>query len=165
MKKPNSNANTGRKQLLAIPLLFTCIMGSATYTEGRSGNSHSALTTGTEITKDVPINDIFFNECCDEDVFIQGLAHIVVNDNILHLVVSDLTGVGLSTGYGYKGRGPSVMTNVFYSNQFEGTFTFKLNMTNADGCSYKLKVTFHIEVTSNGEVVVAFEHFETQCHS
>ena len=118
---------------------------------------------GTEITKSVSIDADFYNPCCDEEVHIVGTALVVVNENIIHLVVSDMAGTGLSSGLSYSGRGPSVQTNVFYSNQYEGILTFKLNMVNEDGCSFRLKATFRIEVNANGETVVSFQNFDVKC--
>ena len=112
---------------------------------------------------DVPLDAIFYNECCDEEVHVIGTAHIVVNQNIIHTVVSDITGTGLSTGYDYTGRGVSVETNVFYSNPFEGILTFKMNMVTEDGCSFKLKANFHLVLNANGEVVVSFVDFNLKC--
>src|SRR4030095_16536021 len=98
--------------------------------------------------RDVPIDAVFYNECCNEDVQVFGTAHFVVSDNIIHLEITDLTGFGLSTNINYVGKGSSVETNVFYSNQFEGTLTFMINMSNDQGCSFRLKATLHTTKSS-----------------
>lgn len=124
---------------------------------------HSNSISTTEIVREVPIDAVFYNPCCDEEVHITGTAMLVLNENIIHLVVSDLTGTGLSSGLTYSGRGPSVETNVFYANQYEGILTFKLNMVNEEGCSFRLKATFKIEVNANGETTIAFQNFDVKC--
>jgi hypothetical protein len=126
-------------------------------------NLHTNTISVTEIVREAPIDAVFYNPCCDEEVHITGTALVVINVNIIHLVVSDLTGTGLSSGLSFSGRGPSVQTNVFYANQYEGILTFKLNMVNADGCSFRLKATFQMEVNANGEVTVAFQKFDVTC--
>ena len=166
MKKliTNSNTITLRKLLLSMALVCTIFICNATTCLVRPQNTTNLFSNGTEIIRDIPIEASFFNECCDEEVYIFGTAQLVVNDNIIHVVVSDMTGTGLSTGYTYTGNGASVETNVFYSNQIEGIFTFKLSMTNEDGCSFRLKATFRIEANANGDIVVSFQNLETKCH-
>ncbi|HEX7845545.1 MAG TPA: hypothetical protein VF476_07045 [Chitinophagaceae bacterium] len=117
-----------------------------------------------ENIRDIPIEAVFFNECCDEEVYLTGNAHFVITKNIIHITVSGITGTGLSTGYSYVTTGSLVQTNIFYSNQFEGTLTFKLNMQNTEGCSFRLKALFHSNMNANGELVVSFENFQTKCN-
>ena len=114
--------------------------------------------------RNVPIDAVFYNECCNEVVQVFGTAHFVVSDNIIHLQVSDMTGLGLSTNSNYVGKGPSVETNVFYSNQFEGTLTFMLNMTNDDGCNFRLKATLHTTMSANGDITASIEKITTNCN-
>ena len=114
--------------------------------------------------KDVPVEAVFFNECCTEEVQVFGTAHFVVNSNIIHLQVSNMTGIGLSTNYNYVGQGPSVETNVFYSNQFNGTLTFMINMTNDNGCSFRLKATLHTTMNANGDITANIGRIVTNCN-
>ena len=120
------------------------------------------FTNQTEHIWDVPIEATFFNECCDEEIHALGIAHIIVNDNILHLVVSDITGLGLNTGYSYVGRGASTQERTFPS-EINGAFILRLNMTNEDGCSFKFKLTLILAVNANGEVTANIESIKTQC--
>ena len=128
--------------------------------------SQSQLNKSAELIniRNVPIEAVFFNECCTEDVQVFGTAHFVVNDNIIHLQVSNMTGVGLSTNYNYVGQGSSVETNVFYSNQFEGTLTFILNMTNDNGCGFRLKATLHTTMNANGDIKASIEKITANCY-
>jgi hypothetical protein len=125
---------------------------------------HSNKPAGLINIRDMPVEAVFFNQCCNEDVQIYGTAHIVVNENIIHLVVSDMTGIGATTNYNYAGRGPSVETNVFYSNQFEGTLTFILNMTNGNGCAFRLQGTLHMTMNANGDITANIEKITTNCN-
>ena len=114
--------------------------------------------------KDIPIDGVFFNSCCDENVRVSGTAHILVNRNVIHIVVSDMTATGLESGYSYTGRGTSVENIVFYS-QAEGSFNFRLNLTNENGCGFMLKLLFHLTVNENGEVTSEVENVNVFCLS
>ena len=114
--------------------------------------------------RDVPVDAVFYNECCNEAVQVFGTAHFVVSDNIIHLQVSDMTGFGLSSNMMYVGKSPSVETNVFYSNQFEGTLTFMLNMSNDQGCGFRLKGTLHTTMNANGAITASIENITTNCY-
>ena len=113
--------------------------------------------------RDVPVNSVFFNDCCSEAILVSGTAHFVVSKNTIHLQVSDMTGIGLSTNYNYVGQGSSVETNVFYADQFEGTLTFMLNMTNDNGCSFRLKATLHTTMNANGDITAIVETIKANC--
>lgn len=128
--------------------------------------SQSRVNKSAELIniRNVPIEAAFFNECCTEEVQVFGTAHFVVSNNIIHLQVSNMTGVGLSTNYNYVGQGSSVETNVFYSNQFEGTLTFMLNMTNDKGCGFGLKATLHTTMNANGDITASIEKITTNCY-
>ena len=114
--------------------------------------------------RNVPVEAAFYNECCTEEVQVFGTAHFVVSNNIIHLQVSDMTGIGMSTNYNYVGQGSSVETNVFYSSQFDGTLTFMLNMTNDNGCGFRLKATLHITMNTNGNITANIERIVTNCN-
>lgn len=119
--------------------------------------------SGSEIIKNVPVSDVFFNECCNEEIFVSGTARFVINKNIIHIEVSDITGTGLTTGFDYSSSTPSVQTNIFYSNPNEGILTFMLSMTNDEGCGFRLKFTFRLNVNANGETVVDFQNVVSAC--
>ena len=116
-----------------------------------------------ENVKDVPIDAVFFNPCCDEAVHVFGTAHILITKNVIHIGVSDVTGTGLESGYSYTGRGTSVETNVHYSSQFDGTLSFHQNLTNGDGCSFKLKLLLHVTSNANGDVTAEVENVRVSC--
>ena len=113
--------------------------------------------------RNVAVKSVFFNECCNEAIEVSGTAHFVVSKNIIHLQVTDMTGTGLSTNYDYVGLGSSVETNVFYADQFEGTLTFMLNMTNRNGCSFRLKATLHTTMNANGDITAIVETIKANC--
>jgi len=117
-----------------------------------------------ENTRNVPVDAVFYNECCNEAVYVTGTAHFVNGNNIQHVEVNNITGVGLLTGFGYASLSPSVLTNVFYSDQVVGIFTFILNMKNENGCNFRLKATFQSHVNANGDITVSFENADTICH-
>jgi hypothetical protein len=123
----------------------------------------SVNNNGSENVQNVPVNDIFYNECCNEEVYVTGTASLVINKNIMHLVVKELNGVGLTSGFNYSSHIPSVLSNVFYSNPNEGMFTFMLNMSNNDGCSFRVKATYRLNLNANGDVVVSFQNMESIC--
>jgi hypothetical protein len=112
--------------------------------------------------KDIPIEGVFFNSCCDESVRVSGTAHILVNRNVIHIVVSDMTATGLETGYSYTGRGTSVENIVFYS-QAEGSFNYRLNLRNENGCGFMLKLLFHLTVNENGDITSEVENVNVFC--
>jgi hypothetical protein len=124
----------------------------------------SATTSGSESVRNVPIDATFFNDCCNEPVYVSGLAHFVDSKNIQHVEVSNITGTGLSSGLSYVSLSPSVLTNVFYWNPYIGIFTFTLNMKNDNGCSFRIKATFQLHVNSSGSTTVEFENYETFCY-
>ena len=117
----------------------------------------------TEVIHNLPLEDIFYNECCDEGVYMTATAIIVINPNVLHVTVRDVTGVGLSTNEQYESIGAQFQTNVFYNSNEEGTFLFRVKMRNDNGCSFNLKGTFHVTVNANGDVTSQFINVETQC--
>ena len=145
---------------MMVFLLFSCNTEDISIAPHEEAASTSKLI---EKGKDIPIEAIFYNECCAEEVSVFGIAHVVVTDQIIHTVVQDITGTGLSTNYSYTNKGASVETNVFYSNFFEGTLIFRLNMDNDDGCSFKMNVTLHLSVSANGDVAADIQHITTDC--
>lgn len=126
-------------------------------------NSINISTSVIENIRNVPVDAVFFNDCCGEDVHVFGSAHLLITENIMHVEVSDMTGIGLSSNLTYTGQGPSVETNVFYSSQVIGILTFMLNM-NASGCSFRLKATLRIQVNANGDITAVVEKMETTCY-
>jgi len=130
-------------------------------TDNRAASAARVIEHG----KNVPIDAVFANPCCNEDVHVFGTAHVLVTDNVIHLTVSDVTGVGLTSGFTYDGRGASTESNIFYSNPSEGTFHINLNLTNANGCAFKLALLLHITVNANGDVTAEVENVRVSCRS
>jgi hypothetical protein len=124
----------------------------------------SATSSGSESVRNVPIDATFFNDCCNEPVYVSGVAHFVDNKNIQHVEVSNIAGTGLSSGLSYLSLSPSVLTNVFYWNPNVGIFTFILNMKNDSGCSFRIKATFQLHVNADGDITIEFENYETFCY-
>ena len=126
-------------------------------------NTTVSNSQGIDNDKDVPISMVFFNPCNDENVNVSGKAHIVVNRNVIHYFVSDMTATGLETGNSYAGRGTSVQTITFYSNPFEGTFNFRLNLNSENGDGFVLKLLFHLTVNEIGEITSEVESARVAC--
>src|SRR5215475_15020033 len=61
----------------------------------------SATASGSESVRNIPVDATFFNECCNEAVYVSGIAHFVDNNNIQHVEVNNITGTGLSSGLSY----------------------------------------------------------------
>jgi len=116
-----------------------------------------------EHVKNVPIDAVFSNPCCNDDVHVIGIAHILITANVIHITVSDIAGVGVDSGSTYDGRGASVETNIFYSNQYEGTLSFGLNLTNENGCGFRMKLLLHTTVNANGDVTAQVENVQVSC--
>jgi len=160
-----------RKYMIVI-VLFGTLAVSCSKSDASIEQENQAIESRSQANKsaklinirDVPIDADFYNECCNEAVQVFGTAHFVVSDNIIHLQITDMTGFGLSTNSNYVGKGPSVETNVFYSNQFEGTLTFMLNMSNDQGCSFRLKATLHTTMNENGDITASIEKITTNCY-
>jgi hypothetical protein len=119
---------------------------------------------GSVSVRDVPIDAVFFNDCCNEEVYVTGTAHFVDNKNIQHVEVNNITGIGLTSGLSYVSLSLSVLSNVFYSDHYVGIFTFILNMKNESGCSFRIKATFQSHVNAGGDIVVEFQNFTTFCY-
>jgi hypothetical protein len=113
--------------------------------------------------KDIPVDAVFFNPCCNEDVHLFGTAHLVITSNIIHVAVSDITGIGLTTGYTYTGLGSSVENTIFYSNQYEGTQSFVLNLANQNGCAFRINVLLHMTLNANGVVTADVQEIHAMC--
>jgi hypothetical protein len=124
----------------------------------------SAIASGSESVRNVPIDATFFNDCCNEAVYVAGTAHFVDNNNIQHVEVNNITGTGLSSGLSYISLSPSVLTNVFYSSHDVGILTFILNMKNTNGCSFRIKATFQVHINAQLEITIEFEKYETFCY-
>ena len=118
---------------------------------------------GNGIIKDIPIDAVFYNACCDEEVHVTGTAHLLINENVMHVVVQGISGVGLTTNSVYTGVGASVETNVKYSSQNVGILTFHMNLTNDEGCAFKLKLTWQLHVNANGEVTAELMKTDVKC--
>ena len=156
-----------------LPLILLLNLFAIGCKKGDSSIEHSnppfelqnQLNRSTEIVnvKNVPIDAVFYNECCAEAIQVFGTAHFIITSNIIHMQVSNMTGTGLTTNYNYVGQGPSVETIVFYSNQFEGTLTFMLSMNNSNGCSFRLKATLHTTMNQNGNITANIERITTNC--
>ena len=164
------------KKQIGKLLLFTVLPGMSIVSCSKNDTSIEQLNPAIESQRpaesdaevienirNVPIDAIFFNECCNEEVHAFGTAHIVVTNNIIHVVVSDLTGTGLSTGYSYQGRGASTQERTFPSEP-NGIFVLRLNMTNGDDCSFRLKITFLIAVNANGDITASIDRITTNCY-
>jgi hypothetical protein len=128
-------------------------------TSNASGNNN-----GSEVIRNIPVDAVFYNECCNEEIYVTGMAQLVINSNIIHIKVSNITGTGLTTGFTYTSLSPYIETNVFYSNQYEGILNFMLNMKNQDGCSFKFKGALHTILNANGDITTEFENIQTLCH-
>jgi hypothetical protein len=111
----------------------------------------------------IPVDNVVYNECGDEDVHVTGSMHLVINKNVQHLSVADVDAVGLSTGYDYASRGVIVENNIMYANPNEGTLSFRANFVSEDGSSFSLKFTFHLTVNANGEITASLEHIQSKC--
>ena len=115
------------------------------------------------VDSNIPIEFVVYNPCCDEDVAISGSMHLVVNNNVEHITVSGITGVGVNSGNQYTSHGVAVQNNIMYNNPIEGSLVFKVNMVNDDGCSFNMKITLHITVNANGEVTATVENVQIHC--
>jgi hypothetical protein len=136
----------------------------AVTTQNEEASTANVSANTSENIRNIPIEAVFYNECCNEEVYVAGTAHFVTTNNVMHLEVSNITGIGLSTGFNYVSLSPSVETNVFYSNHYVGIFTFILNMKNDNGCSFRLKATFQLHVNANGDITIEFQKLETFCY-
>ena len=160
------------KRFLPVTILiYTFITGCKkdnAITETVSQNQELTTTQANqnliENTRNVPLDALFYNDCCQEAVYVVGTAHLVTTDNIQHVEVNNITGTGLSSGLSYLSLSPSVLTNVFYSNPNVGIFTFILNMKNDNGCSFRIKATFQLHVNAGGSTTIEFENYDTFCY-
>lgn len=153
-----------KQHLPSLVLLCLSVVGCAESDAPVAPRSPLARPAGVyENVRDIPIDGVFFNECCGEEVQVTGTARFLISDNVIHVVVQDINGIGLSSGLAYTSRGASTETNVFYSHPDEGTFNFRLNMAGENGCSFTVRITNHLTTNANGEVTAAIERAETQC--
>ena len=154
------------KNFLLLIVLTGAIVVSCEKTETMPAMQpeQPVMTKAVERYRDVPIDAVFYNACCDEQVYITGTAHLMITKNVIRLNVSDQQGVGLTSGYSYTGVGQGVETNVFYTHQYDGTLTSILNMSNNNGCSFRVQATFHVTVNANGEVTADFQTISFHCN-
>jgi hypothetical protein len=116
-----------------------------------------------DVEGDYPVEFAVYNPCCEEEILISGIGHFVVNNNVVHVSVADVTGIGLSSGSEYTSHGVIVQNNIKYSSPVEGSLIFNLRMVNADGCSFKMKLTLHLTVNANGDVTANVENVQFHC--
>ena len=147
----------------SVAIAIVLVMFAVNLAAPASPKSTAPTRQKVENVRDIPIDAVFYNPCCDEDVHVSGTAHILVTKNIIHIEVSRMTGTGLESGYSYAGRGTSVETNVFYSSQFDGTLSFHVNLTNSDGCSFRMKLLLHVTANANGDVTAEVENVRVFC--
>lgn len=152
------------KSLVSLAAIILFVSSAAFAGETLLDYGAAPVLQAVDNDKDVPISGVFFNPCNDENVNVSGTAHILTNRNVIHIVVSDITGTGAETGYTYLGRGTSVETIVSYSNPLEGSFNLKLNLTSENGGGFTLKLLFHTTVNDNGDVTSEVENARVTCH-
>ena len=148
--------------LITISAIYQPLMAHYSHASGDLVNANP-MACNAEVIHNIPLDATFYNECCDEEVYVAGTATIMINPNVIHITVLNVTGVGLSTNELYETIGAQGETNIFYNSQEEGTLVFWLKMRNDNGCSFKLRGVFHITVNANGDVASAFFTTETQC--
>jgi hypothetical protein len=152
------------KKLIPFIALFAFIFASCDTTPTPVEPQNSTPFEKAEQIRDVPVSAGFYNECCDEFVFVDAIAHIVVRDNGNHLTIKDLTGTG-SNGNTYTGHNTAVQ-NVT-SNSGNGASNFSLvvttHLTNAAGCSFKLKIHLHTTTNADGTVTATVDSYEITC--
>jgi len=117
----------------------------------------------TDIFRNVPVEADFYNECCDEMVHVNGTAMFIFSDNVIRVVVKGLTGTGASTNYAYTSKGTSIENIIKPSDPDNGTYVLNVNMSNENGCSFKLKMHFHLTTNANGDVTATVDKVEIQC--
>jgi hypothetical protein len=151
--------------ILSIALIaFTFVSCDKSQAPTDPLTSSNALLKAEQIT-DLPINVVFYNECCDEYVSLSGTAHLVLRDNGRHFNVTDITGVGLSSGESYTGHNTAVHNE--HGNEGNGaaneSLVLQVHVTNENGCSFTLKIHLKITVNANGETTAEIGSIETKC--
>jgi hypothetical protein len=147
--------------LALIAFVFvSCDKSQAPTDPQTSGNTILKAEQGKDVTITVP----FYNACCDEYVVLQGTAHIVSRDNGTHFNVTDISGVG-TLGNSYTGHNTAVHNTLDNTGNgaSNSSTVLELNVTNDEGCSFKLKIHFHFTTDANGETTAVIESIETQC--
>jgi hypothetical protein len=126
--------------------------------------SSNPLLKAEQIT-DLPINVVFYNECCGEYVSLSGTAHLVLRDNGRHFNVTDITGTGLSSGESYTGHNTAVHNESGNGGNGAASQSFVLNVhaTNENGCGFTLKIHLKTTVNANGETTAEVVSVETKC--
>ena len=151
--------------MLSIALIsFTFMSCDKSEVPTEPQTSSNALLKATQF-KDFPLTVTFFNECCNEFVKLSGTAHFVLRDNGRHFNVTDITGVGGSTGETYTGHNTAVHNESgnFGNGASNGSTVLHVHMTNENGCSFSLRIHIHFTVNANGEVTVQILSIGTKC--
>jgi len=121
--------------LFAAILVMTC----ASYAQNGNGNTNG---NGATQLFDIPISGATYNSCCDEMVYLDGTAHVVVRkDGSYHLTVKDVTGTTASQNV-YTQRGVSTQNDNTINNP--GTATFTIQFENEDGCGFAVTRIYHV---------------------
>lgn len=132
-----------------------------------TGFGEQSAQAGATIVKELPIAGVQdATECCDEYVSLTGVAHIVLPPSGgVRLKVSDVAGVGQTTGDDYVGVGVStqVVTDKTGGNGATvSTFAFHLRMR-SDTCDFLAHGNAHITTNANGDVTADFDFGSVTC--
>jgi hypothetical protein len=164
MDQPNGSIIM--KALILSIALIACTFVSCDKSQAPTDpvTSSSPLLKAEQIT-DLPINVVFYNECCGENVSLSGTAHLVLRDNGRHFNVTDITGVGLSSGDSYTGHNTAVHNE--HINGGNGaaneSLIIHVHATNENGCGFTMKIHLTITVNANGETTAQVVSVETKC--
>ena len=159
------------KKLFVLMALLAFTAVSCDQSQAPTGAQNGPALKATQY-KDIPISGFFWNECCGEYVEVSGMGHLVIRDNGSHIDMSGATGTGMAynaetntwepTGNAYTQRG-GITQNVSFKADGSFTLTLTTNMRNANGCSFKLKITIHISYNANGDATAIVEKVEMTC--
>lgn len=121
---------------------------------------------GALVLKDFPIGGVLeANDCTEEAAVLAGIAHVVVNNNGVHLKVSSATAEGEDTGTIWSSVSSAIQhqsTKAGVNGAMTTTTVFRIRLANEDS-SFSVKMTSHTTVNANGDLTADFDFEDADC--
>ena len=129
------------------------------------------------INTSIPIDDIFYNECTEEDVAFSGDLHLLVGGNItpsgmghlnIHINNQGVTGEGDITHDSYQVVGAAnltINTDMYDGNPLVLNAVLHMQFVSQGSAdNLRLSVHLHITVNANGDVTATLGEITTECY-
>ena len=147
---------------IALAFIFTgCNTADRSVTATAPSDRDGSIQAAATVEHDLYTTGNFYNECCDEWVFVEGPGHWVFKDGQSHFNGNSFTGTGAS-GRTYTQQG-SCVQNIHADADGSYLFNLTIRMMSDDGCSFVIHWNVKIAFNANGEMTAEHISYEIDC--